>query len=290
MMNDGTVVAWGRNESNQINVPTGLSNVIALAWLALTLVAHAQEVTTLDWKLSLPANPTSLDSTSSTNPSGATVTATFRGTNNTFYPGTAPGGSNSYFGPPTGLWDVNNGDFLITLNRIAHVPIDVTLVITHFVDNLYYPGVVSFSFFSNYTDASRTVVVQQTGNMGGFWAADTYKWSQVNVGNDTPISMDIIPGSGGGGALLLDQVQLVINGDLGYPLPPVRPLLTLNQGIGLGITGSIGVTYRVDYRTSFTSGSWLPLSTNTLGLGTNIILSPPFTNGAAALYRAVWPP
>jgi hypothetical protein len=57
---------------------------------------------------------------------------------NTLYIGTASGGSNGYFGPPDGLGDMNNGDFLLELDRTAHTPFNLTLVITHFIDNQLY--------------------------------------------------------------------------------------------------------------------------------------------------------
>jgi hypothetical protein len=185
--------------------------------LLMALTSQAATLTTLDWKLSLAGNPTALDS-SSVNPSNATVTATFNGNNNTYFFGAGPGGANSYFGPKTGLWDVNNGDLLITLNQTALTPVDFTLVITHFIDGLLYPGTASFSPFPNYTSSSRTVVVPQTGLMGGFWAADTYTWSQVSILNNAAVSFDIIPGLGSGGAMLFDEVQFSINGDL-IPIP-----------------------------------------------------------------------
>jgi hypothetical protein len=194
------------------------------ALLALAVSGQAALFTSLDWKLSLPGNPTALDS-SSVNPSNATVTARFRGNNNTYYFGQGPGGGGGYFGPPTGLWDVNNGDLLITLSdKTAHTPLDYTLIITHFVDNQLYPGTAIFSgpglssSNPNYTSVSRTVVVPQSGNMGGYWAADTYTWSQVSISNDAAVSLDIIPGSGSGGAMLFDEVQFSINGDL-IPIP-----------------------------------------------------------------------
>jgi hypothetical protein len=59
-------------------------------------------------------------------------------------------------------------------------------------------------------------VLPQTGNMTGSWVADTYHWSQVNLGNNT-ISLDIGPSSSGVG-LLVDEVQFSIGGNL-MPIP-----------------------------------------------------------------------
>jgi hypothetical protein len=71
---------------------------------------------------------------------------------------------------------------------------------------------------------------------------------------------------------------------------PVPPVLTFNPASGLGITGTTGATFRLEYRTSLVSGAWLPLRTNTLGPGFNLLLPWPPTNGPAAFYRAVWLP
>jgi hypothetical protein len=72
--------------------------------------------------------------------------------------------------------------------------------------------------------------------------------------------------------------------------PPPPPLLVLSRPLGLGIKGATGATFRLEYRTSLKTGSWLPLKTNTLGPGTNLLLTFPFTNRPAAYYRAVWLP
>lgn len=71
---------------------------------------------------------------------------------------------------------------------------------------------------------------------------------------------------------------------------PGQPMLILNPASGLGITSPSGATFRLEYRTSLVSGQWLPLKTNTLGPGFNLLLPWPPTNGAAAFYRAVWLP
>ena len=71
---------------------------------------------------------------------------------------------------------------------------------------------------------------------------------------------------------------------------PLAPVLTFNPASGLGITGTTGATFRLEYRASLVSGQWLPLKTNTLGPGFNLLLPWPPTNGPAAFYRAVWLP
>ncbi len=69
-----------------------------------------------------------------------------------------------------------------------------------------------------------------------------------------------------------------------------NPVMVLNRTQGLGIIGAAGATYRIEYRTNLTLGSWLPLRTNTLGAGFNPLMPWPPTNGPAAFYRAVWLP
>ncbi len=69
-----------------------------------------------------------------------------------------------------------------------------------------------------------------------------------------------------------------------------NPVLVLTEGVGLGMTGTTGTAYRLETRSSLNSGTWLPLSTNVLGPGTNRLLAWPPANGPAAFYRAVWLP
>ncbi len=55
-----------------------------------------------------------------------------------------------------------------------------------------------------------------------------------------------------------------------------NPLLVGNMAVGLGITGTTGTVYRLERRPSLTSGSWLPVSTNTIASnGFNLLLPKP---------------
>jgi hypothetical protein len=68
-----------------------------------------------------------------------------------------------------------------------------------------------------------------------------------------------------------------------------NPMLVGNITMGLGITGTTGTVYQLERRTSLTSGSWLPLTTNTIVTnGFNLLLLKPATNGSVNFYRAVW--
>jgi hypothetical protein len=61
------------------------------------------------------------------------------------------------------------------------------------------------------------------------------------------------------------------------------------SGKSIGLTGTTGTVYRIEGRASLSSGSWLPISTNTITSGgVNVVLPNPATNGAAMFYRAVW--
>jgi len=68
-----------------------------------------------------------------------------------------------------------------------------------------------------------------------------------------------------------------------------NPVLVASGTVGLGITGTTGTVYQLQYRTNLASGSWTPVSTNTiLTNGFNLLLPNPATNGTAIFYRALW--
>ncbi len=68
-----------------------------------------------------------------------------------------------------------------------------------------------------------------------------------------------------------------------------NPLLVGSGVASLGITGTTGTVYRLERRTSLTSGAWLPVSTNTISSNSlNPLLANPATNGSINFYRAVW--
>ena len=69
-----------------------------------------------------------------------------------------------------------------------------------------------------------------------------------------------------------------------------NPVLVVNRGQSLSLTGTTGTTYILQYRTSMVTGSWQPLRTNTLTNGLNLLLPWPPINGPAAFYRVVWLP
>jgi len=68
----------------------------------------------------------------------------------------------------------------------------------------------------------------------------------------------------------------------------VPPVMVANTANGIGISGTAGTTYRIEYRTNLVSGAWLPLKTNTISSGTNYVLPWSSTNQGARFYRVVW--
>ena len=68
------------------------------------------------------------------------------------------------------------------------------------------------------------------------------------------------------------------------------PVTMASGARGIGLSGTPGTSYLIQYRTNLISGTWFPLQTNTLGAGVNYVLPWPPTSGAAAFYRAVWLP
>jgi hypothetical protein len=69
-----------------------------------------------------------------------------------------------------------------------------------------------------------------------------------------------------------------------------NPVLVANH-LGIGITGTTGTVYQIERSSSLTSGTWLPVSTNTITTtGFNIVLPYTTTNSPAAFYRALWLP
>lgn len=76
--------------------------------------------------------------------------------------------------------------------------------------------------------------------------------------------------------------------NLSYSVVP--PVMLLAAGTGLGMTGTLNTSYRIERSASLLPGSWLPVSTNTLSSGFNSLLAWPLTNGSSSFYRAVWLP
>ena len=67
--------------------------------------------------------------------------------------------------------------------------------------------------------------------------------------------------------------------------------LVANRGLGLGIMGTTWTAYRIETRTSLSSGNWVSSGTKTItSNGFNLILPWPTNNSSSAFYRAVWLP
>jgi hypothetical protein len=210
-----------------------LKTIIVGVVACLSLAVAAQAATTtniLDWTFSTSANPSAPDAATSINPDGGNPEATFTGNNNTYYFGAGPQGVT---GSPTGLWDMENGQLQLSLDLAAVGTVAYTLQIWQFADagRSIYPGAVSFSP-SGGQFVSETVYVPQSGNMIGSWYEDTYSWSGVAL--DPSVSLDITA-SPVTGAVLFDQVQLTVVGDL-VPVPePSCGLMTLAGLLAFGM-------------------------------------------------------
>jgi hypothetical protein len=172
--------------------------------LSLALAGQAATTNILDWQFSTADNPA--PPTIAVNPDGGNPLATFTGPNNTYFFGTGP---NGLFGSPTGLWDVEAGQLALTLQLSGVGPVDLTVVITQFVDQnrALYPGTISFSIPGG-TLVNEVVAVPQTGNMIGSWYRDTYQWTAADAGAG-PITLDLGPAAAGTG-MLLDEIQFTL--------------------------------------------------------------------------------
>jgi hypothetical protein len=81
---------------------------------------------------------------------------------------------------------------------------------------------------------------------------------------------------------------LTVISNVSYSVKP--PTMQFKTWIGLGLTGTTNTAYRLERRSSLFTGSWLPVRTNTLTNGFNLLLPWPPTNGSGSFYRAVWLP
>lgn len=212
--------------------------LIGIAPCLFLAISAQGQTTTLDWRFSNAANPASPTASGTTNLTGGAASATFVQGNNNYILGSGPGG---LYGTPTGLWAMDwSGttapELELKLDRTPVETVDLTLTVTHFVDNGQYPGTLSFSL-PNSVAVGRQVLIPQTGSMIGFWAADTYSWAGVSYPawgdpNGAPITLDLFPGLNG--SLLLDEVKLSILGAVSTVPEPMAGQLA---GLGLALFG-----------------------------------------------------
>lgn len=83
------------------------------------------------------------------------------------------------------------------------------------------------------------------------------------------------PGYGGGGTIF----RLVS--------PPVLTSAPLTHGVQLNWTSFPNAVYRIEIRTNFVSGPWLPLATNVLSVGSTTSYIDSFAGGRQRFYRVV---
>jgi V8-like Glu-specific endopeptidase len=71
----------------------------------------------------------------------------------------------------------------------------------------------------------------------------------------------------------------------------VPPVMVVDGATGIGLVGTTGTTYRIEQMdVGAGSATWVPINTNTLVPGTNVLITLPRETPNAALYRAVWIP
>ena len=119
-----------------------------------------------------------------------------------------------------------------------------------------------------------------------YWATN---WTvAAYTTNGFQVNFKVIPGWNVPPSQAVTLIPTVVVTNFGY-YTVTNPVLVAGKGVGLGITGTTGTVYQLQRRTSLTSGSWLPISTNAiLTNGFNLLLSKPATNGNTSFYRAVW--
>jgi hypothetical protein len=188
--------------------------IIASLATSLSLVVTAQAAVTtnvLDWTFSTFAITNAPDAATSSNPSGGNPLATFFGNLNTYYFGTGPQG---LFGPPTGLWDVEDGGHLtLSLNLAGqNQVVGYSVQIYQFADQSFYPGTLTLNPSGSFV--SESVYVPQTGNMIGAWYIETFTWNSVVPSAN--LTLDISPGAGSS-AMLLDEIKMTVMTDIPEP-------------------------------------------------------------------------
>jgi len=221
--------------------PRFLASIGICLFSVIAASGQTTPLTTLDWKFSLAGSPSAPTVPGTTNLTGGAATATFTQGNNKYYFGKGP---NGLYGTPTGLWAMAPLDGVVPelelkLDQTPVSTVDLALTVTHFVDNSLYPGAVGFSVPGS-SFVGRQVVVPQSGDMIGFWVADTYSWTGLNFplvgntsGNGSPITLDLFPEFSGTG-LMLDEVKLSILGAVSTVPEPMAGQLA---GLGLLLFG-----------------------------------------------------
>ena len=201
--------------------------------LFLAIVAQAQTTNILDWQFSTGANPALPTPASTINPDGGTPLATFidssaTGTGINYSGAPRPGA-----GSPSGTWEIDFGQLLLTMDRSAVGPVSYTLQVFQFITgDSFFPGTLSLAPSPDSNVPVRSVYVPQTPGMIGAWYVDTFSWSAVNL-NNSAISLDIT--GAGGNPILLDEVKLTIVGNLTSVPEPSCGLITAAGFLAFGL-------------------------------------------------------
>lgn len=200
--------------------------------LSLALAAQAQTTNVLDWQFNTGINPAAPTAATTINPDGGSPTATIfdtsgNGTGINYSFAARPGA-----GSPTGTWELDFGQLLLTMDKGAVGPVSYTLQVFQFIDSggSFFPGNLDLSPVGSHFD-SRSVYVPQTAGMIGAWYEDTYSWSSVTV--DPRITLGISGDSGN--PILLDEVKLTIVGNLTSVPEPSCGVITAAGLLAFGL-------------------------------------------------------
>ncbi len=121
-------------------------------------------------------------------------------------------------------------------------------------------------------------------------AYDTRTNYSVFVNSTNPVTVQFKPISGwitpSNQSVSVPLGQIVTYG-INYTAS--NPVLAFSPQIGFGLTGTTGTIYRIEMRTNLVSGTWTPVSTNTItNTGFNPLIPKSALTNRAGFYRAVW--
>jgi len=281
LKSDQTVLAWGDNFYGETNVPPGLTNAVALgvSWFALGGLAVKADGSLAWWG-------------SGTNPLPAGLTNIVAGSMTCQF-GLLEEANHTVVG-----WGDNSGNELdIPLGLTNVIAINAGAAFGLALDPAGGAITLSVGFGGTGRIAYLTANIGPPAALaaGGAWQATGLSaWSSASSyvatfsqGQSATILFKSIPGWNSPPSQIVSLTP-GSNTVVAATYTPIPPIMVANAANGIGITGTTGTTYQLQYRTNLAVGSWIPLQTNTIGSGSNRLLPWPPTNGPAAYYRAVW--
>jgi len=194
-------------------------------------MASQAAITTLNWEFSSGANPA--DPETVVTPYGGAATATITQGAGTGYYSSYALDNRPFYGDATGVWDTFNGSFKLDFSLTSSggaVGLTVTLNQFYSDDGFLYPGTLSFNVAGG-TQTGHTLLSAYDppapSNPLGHWYTDVFTWAAYNPqGNSISMTITADPGDANPNTLLVDRIQMDINGDLAAVPEPV-----LTQGV-----------------------------------------------------------